>query len=548
MITPARLARYKDLGLLLVKHARAGRAALGPDAVDDNDDAATEDAERLASDLEGMGPTFVKLGQLLSTRADLLPPAYLTALSRLQDNVTPFGFDEVERIVQTELGVRLSKGFAFFDDKPLASASLGQVHRAELRDGRPVAVKVQRPDIRAQIVDDMEIIESMAKFADGHTEAGRRYGFEDMVIEFRRSLMTELDYRSEAANLETLHHNLRDHPRIVVPLPVPDYTTNLVLTMDFVDGRNLSSMGPLGLMEVDGPPLAAALFSAYLQQILVDGFFHADPHPGNVLITPDGRLALLDLGMVARIAPDMQDSLIKLLLAVSAGDGRRAADVAIAIGQPLEGYDAESFRRAAADLVGRNQGVTMGDVQAGEVVGELNRVAGACGLRLPPELTMLGKALLNLDAIARTLDPAFDPNAAIEREGADLMRRKLTQTVTPGNVMAAAVEAKEFAEQFPRRVNKVMDALAEGQITLNIQGIDEKDIMRGVQKLANRVTTGLVVASLIIGAALIMRIPTHTRLFGYPAVAIVLFMVAALSALVLLVAIQISDLPQRHRR
>jgi predicted unusual protein kinase regulating ubiquinone biosynthesis (AarF/ABC1/UbiB family) len=546
VLTPARLARYKDLGLLLVKHARVGRGGLDVDAADD--DAAKEDAERLASDLESMGPTFVKLGQLLSTRADLLPPAYLAALCRLQDDVAPFGFGEVEKIVETELGVRLSKGFAYFDDRPLASASLGQVHRAELRDGRRVAVKVQRPDIREQIIDDMKIIESMAKFADSHTEAGRRYGFEDMVSEFRRSLMTELDYQSEAASLETLHANLRDHPLIVVPLPVPDYTTNVVLTMDYVEGRNLSSMGPLGLMDIDGAPLAAALFSAYLQQIVVDGFFHADPHPGNVLVTPDGRLALLDLGMVARIAPEMQDSLIKLLLAVSGGQGQRAADVAILIGQPLEGYDADGFRRAAADLVGRNQGVTMGDVDAGAVVGELTRVAGTHGLRLPPELTMLGKALLNLDAIARTLDPAFDPNAAIQREGAELMRRKLTQTVTPSNVVAAAVEAKEFAERFPQRVNKVMDALAEGEITLNIQGIDEKDIMRGVQKLANRVTTGLVVASLVIGAALIMRIPTKTRLFGYPALAIVLFTIAAVSALALLVAIQISDLPQRRRQ
>ncbi len=548
MLTPARLSRYKDLGLLLVKHAGVGRLAVNGESPDLVDDSAAEDAERFACDLEAMGPTFVKLGQLLSTRADLLPPVYLAALSRLQDNVVPFGFADVERIVESELGVRLSKGFARFDDQPLASASLGQVHRAELRDGRPVAVKVQRPDIREQIVDDMEIIESMAKFADGHTEAGRRYGFNDMVTEFRQSLMTELDYRAEAANLEALHHNLRDCDRIVVPLPVHDYTTDVVLTMDFVDGRNLSSMGPLGLMDVDGPPLASALFSAYLQQILIDGFFHADPHPGNVLVTPDGQLALLDLGMVARIAPDMRDSLIKLLLAVSEGDGRRAADVAITIGQPIEGYDPDAFRRAAADLVGRNQGVTMGDLQAGAIVGELNRVAGKCGLRLPPELTMLGKALLNLDEIARMLDPTFDPNAAIQHEGADLMRRKLAQTVTPSNIMSAAVEAKEFAERFPQRVNKVMDALAEGQITLNVQGIDEKDIMRGVQKLANRVTTGLVVASLVIGAALIMRIPTTTKLFGYPALAIVLFMIAAVSAIVLLIAIQISDLPQRHRR
>jgi len=521
VITGARLARYKDLGMLLVKHAALGRGALSSGGLDDPGDEARHDAERFARDLEDMGPTFVKLGQLLSTRADLLPSVYLTALTRLQDNVAPFGFAEVERIVEEQIGARISNAFQHFEAKPLASASLGQVHKAVLRDGRAVVVKVQRPNIREQVLSDMEIIESMARFADSHTDAGRRYGFEDMASEFHRSLVTELDYRSEATNLETLHRNLAEHPMIVVPMPVHDYTTDVVLTMDFIDGRNLASMGPLARMEVDGPPLAAALFSAYLQQILIDGFFHADPHPGNVMVAADGRLALLDLGMVARVTPDMQDGLIKLLLAISEGDGKRAANVAIDMGQPLEGYDAEAFRRGAAELIGRNQGATMGDLQAGVIVGELNQVAGTCGLRLPSELTMLGKALLNLDDIARTLDPNFDPNAAIQRESADLMRKKLAQAVTPSNVMAAAVEAKEFAQHFPHRVNKVLDALAEGQLTLNVQGIDEKDLMRSVQKLANRVTAGLVVASLVIGAAV--------------------------AAIGLLVVTQISDLPQRRR-
>ncbi|MDQ1431209.1 MAG: ubiquinone biosynthesis protein, partial [Actinomycetota bacterium] len=326
MIKPKHLVRYKDIGVLLVKHGRAG---LSPADIGDGADEAAmrTDAEALAEELEALGPTFVKLGQLLSTRADLLPPPYLQALSRLQDKVEPFPFEDVERIVSTELGVRLSKGFGSFDEQPLAAASLGQVHRATLRDGRQVAVKVQRPNIRAQIVDDMDAIENIAQFADSHTRTGRQLGFADMVTEFRRSLMAELDYRQEAANLQKLGHNLERHERIVVPQPVPDYTSSLVLTMDYIPGRNIGALGPLALMEIDGHELAEQLFSAYLDQILVDGFFHADPHPGNVLLTDDGRLALLDLGMVGRIAPEMQDSLVKLLLAVSEGHGQEVADI-----------------------------------------------------------------------------------------------------------------------------------------------------------------------------------------------------------------------------
>jgi predicted unusual protein kinase regulating ubiquinone biosynthesis (AarF/ABC1/UbiB family) len=544
----ADLGRFKDIGLLLVKHRHlAGGVTADPGEAEAAGSDAEADAAELAEALEQLGPTFVKLGQVLSTRADLLPPVYLEALSRLQDRVAPFGFAEVEEIVTRELGVRLSKGFRTFESEPMASASLGQVHRAELRDGRPVAVKVQRPDIRAQIERDMEVIADIASLADDHTEAGRRLGFSDMVEEFRRSLMAELDYRQEADNLITLGANLADHALIVVPQPVADYSTDLVLTMDLVSGRSLNRITPIGRSELDGAPLAAALFSAYLDQILVHGLFHADPHPGNVLVTDDGRLALLDLGMVARVAPELQDQLIKLLLAVGEGRGRDAADVAVSMGRPLEGFDGDRFRDRAAEMVHRVQGATLGQLQAGQVVAELTQIAAQSSLRLPAELTMLGKALLNLDETARILDPTFDPNDALQREASEVMRKKLLQSASPGNLIGAALEAKEFAERLPGRVNQVMDALAEGKLTLNVQGIDEREIMRSAQKLANRIAASVVVASLVIGAALIMRIRTDAELFGYPALAIVLFLIAAAAGLWLLISIQLSDLPQRRR-
>ena len=321
------LARYKDIAALLVKHGRAD----GVRDFDPSDPAASPateaDAEKLVTDLEAMGPTFIKLGQLLSTRADLLPAVYLEALSRLQDDVEPVPFEAIEESVTTEIGARMSKAFQFFDAKPLASASLGQVHRAVLRDGRPVAVKVQRPGVRKQVVDDMEVIEELAEFVDDHTKLGRSYGFGGMVEEFRRSIMAELDYRVEAANLRLLASLLADYDRIVVPEPVDDYTTNVVLTMELIDGRNVGSLGPLARQEIDGAALASQLFDAYLDQILIHGFVHADPHPGNVLLTSDGRLALIDLGMVARVGPELQDALVRLLIALSEGHGTEVASV-----------------------------------------------------------------------------------------------------------------------------------------------------------------------------------------------------------------------------
>jgi predicted unusual protein kinase regulating ubiquinone biosynthesis (AarF/ABC1/UbiB family) len=491
----------------------------------------------------------VKLGQLLSTRSDLLPEPYLAALARLQEQVEPFSFADVERTVQDEVGVRLGDGFRWFDSEPLAAASLGQVHRAQLRSGRLVAVKVQRPGIREGIEQDLEAIQEIAALADEHTDSGRRLGFSDMAAELRRSLLAELDYRLEASNLDAMADALADEERIVVPRPVWDYCSEHVLTMDLVSGTSIGQLGPLRLIDIDGPALAEALFDAYLEQVLVHGLFHADPHPGNVLVTDDGRLGLLDLGMVARVPPALQDELVKLLLAISDGRGRDAAEVAIHLGRPLDGFDADRFRASAEELVGRTQQASLGELQAGRMVAELTQAAADAGLRLPAELTMLGKALLNLDEVARTLDPTFDPNAAVQRRGGELLQKKLLQSASTGNVLAAALEAKQFAERLPGRVNQVLDALAEGKLTLQVQGLDEQELMRGIQKLANRVAAAVVVASLVIGAALIMRIDTEAQLFGYPAIAIVLFLAAAAFGLWLLVSIQLSDLPQRrHRR
>lgn len=546
-LKPDHLRRYKDLLHLLVKYGRsdlvheAGLGAALEDGGEPVDEATVAKADELAKDLEALGPTYVKLGQLLSTRADLLPPAYLRALSRLQDDVDPFPYDEVREIVERELCVRVSDAFSWFEEEPMAAASLGQVHRAAMRDGRRVAVKVQRPDIRDRIVTDLASLEELATFLDDHTELGRRYGFAGMLDEFRRSMMAELDYRREAQNLRILGQNLASFDRIVVPQPIDDFTTNLVLTMDLVEGRKITSVGPLGRMDIDGCGLAADLFRAYLKQVLQDGFFHADPHPGNVYLTSDGRLALLDLGMVARVAPEMQERLVKLLLALSEADGQEVADVGIELGERRESFDEVAFRRDVANLVVSQQGLDLSEISAGTLVADLSRISGEHGLRPAPELTMLGKALLNLDEVARTLDPEFDPNAAIRDEAASIMRSQMLRSITPGSMFSAAREAKEFAEKLPARVNKVMDALAEGQLTLNVQGVDEAEIMKGIKKLANRITMGLVLAALIVGAAMMMRVPSTSTLFGYPAIAIVCFLTAAVFAFTLLGSIVLSD-------
>ena len=549
---PERLKRYKDIARLLFKYGRSDlvtRAGLD-DALAGEELVPGEGGpppEELAADLERLGPAFVKLGQVLSTRGDLLPPAYLEALGRLQDSVEPFSFADVERVIHEDFGFRLSKGFSSFDAEPIAAASLGQVHRATLRDGRDVAVKVQRPNIREGLAADIATMEDIAGFLDRHTDAGRQFEFREMVHEFRRTLAQELDYQREAQNLLRLADNLASFRRIVIPRPVDDYTSARVLTMEMIHGRKITDITPLMRQEIDGMALARELFRAYLHQIIVDGFFHADPHPGNVFITEDGRIALLDLGMVSRLAPARQDQLLKLLLAVSEGNGDRAASLALQIGQPRADLDEPALRRAVQELVSGYQDVSLEQLQVGRVVLQISSTAGQHGIRLPSELTLLGKTLLNLDEVGRNLAPDFAINAALREEGPALMQQRMRQGMSSSNVFTAALEAKEFMEQLTGRVNKLLDAVTNNQVKLKIEVIDEGAVIHGLQKVANRITLGLLLASLIIGAAMLMRVETSFRLFGYPGFAMLFFLVAASGALWLAFSILTSDTPASKR-
>ena len=544
---PSKLSRYAAVATLLLKHRPDLIATTDASPADTSAGNDSAEAERLTKDLEQLGPTFVKLGQVLSTRADLLPPAFLEALSRLQDDVEPVPLAEVQKTIEEDLSVRLSKAFLTFDAEPLASASLGQVHRATLRDGKPVAVKVQRPGVVDQVRADLGVLDEIAAFVDQHTQVGRRYEFAPMIREFRRALMDELDYEAEASHLRTLKQNLAEFSRIVVPAPIDSYVSKRVLTMEFVRGTKVTALNPVALIDADPEGLADELIRAYLHQILIDGFFHADPHPGNVFIADDGRLALLDLGMVGHLSPTLQDKLLKLVLAISEGRGEEAADAAISLGEKREGFDEEAFKRDVVATVGRYLGASLENFQVGKIVLEVNRSAGAHGIKSPVELTMLGKTLLTLDNIARLLAPSLDVNASIRKNASSLMQRRLLKSLSPGTVFSTVLEAKEFAEQLPRRINRVLESLASSQLKLKVEVIDEGAVIDGLQKVANRITMGLVVAALILSAAMMMRIESRFVLLGYPGFPTILFLVAASLAAWLVFNIVAHDRTPRRR-
>ena len=518
-----RLSRYRDFAQFLAKYGRADFVTTGH-----HESAANPaDAAAFVRDMEALGPTFIKLGQLLSTRADLLPPSYIEALERLQDDVEPFPYAEVVEIVEGELRVRLSKAFVEFDEKPVAAASLGQVHRAVLRSGREVAVKVQRPHIRERVLQDLDTFDDLAVLLDRFSSVTRSLDVRRVLEEFRRALLRELDYRQEARNMATLSDQLRDFTEIVVPLPIADYTTSRVLTMDYITGIKITKVSPVEWTEVDGAALASSLFRAYLHQILVDGLFHADPHPGNVLLTPSRRLALIDLGMVGHLSSNVQDHLLRLMLAIADGRGDEAASVVIALGEKLEDFDEAHLRRMVTELVGRYQRRSAHELNVGRIMLDMARSGNQFGLRMPPELPLLGKTLLNLHEVVRVLDADFDVTGSMRRHATALMSRRMLKSATPTHLFSSALEVRDFAQRLPERVNRILDALSANDLRLKVEVIDHGSILDGFQKVANRIALGVVLAALILGAAMLMRVQTQFTILGYPGIAMLLFLAAA---------------------
>lgn len=550
--SPSHLKRYKEIAGLFWKYGRSDlmQIDLGED-VDPQDLKPSSEgevtADQLVDDLEAMGPTYVKLGQVLSSRPDLMPEPYLKALARLQDNVKPFTFEEVEAIVTAELGVRISKAFSYFNPVPLAAASLGQVHSAALRDGRLVVVKIQRPGIRPVIAEDFEVLADIAAFLDSHTKMGARYRFATIVEEFRLTIQHELNYEREAQNLITVGENLKDFEHIQVPQPVGDYSTRCVLTMDYVKGQKITSVSPLQRLDIDGAPLAEELFKAYLKQVLVDGLFHADPHPGNVFLTDDGDIALLDLGMVGHTTPTMQENLLKLLLAISEGKSDEAANLVIQISKKTEDFNKEEFRRRTGQLMADRQDQNLQQLKVGSSLLAVSRNAAENGLYVPSELTLLGKTLLQLDEVGKILDPGFDPNASIRRNVGELMSQRMTRNATPGSLFSSLLEMKDFIGGLPSRANKIMDAITNQEVEIKIKAVDAKLVMEGFQKIANRITAGIVLGALIMGACQLMQVETRFRLFGYPGLAMLCFLAAAAGGFWLVINIFVQDHKDRKK-
>lgn len=522
----SRSARIAAIVTTLARHVRPSliESATLETALQDGD---TEvgDATRFAADLEDLGPTFVKLGQMLSTRPDLLPASYLAALARLQDDVTPVAASDVRDAFAHEIGMSVDDAFAFFDDEPIASASLAQVHSAQLANGRAVVVKVRRPGIVDTIRTDVDALGSLADALELITDAGRRFAVASMMSDFRSTLVAELDFRDEADNLESFAHFFSGYSALSCPAPVRELTSRGVLTMDRVEGCKVTELGPLARTDIDGREAASQLLRAMLDQILVHGLVHVDPHPGNVLWA-DGRVHLIDFGMVIRLGPRVRRHVLDLVLALSEGRSDWIVDTSCELGTPLDDFDRHGFERRVNDLVGRFSVGSTEQLDAGRLLMELTRASSTCGLQPPVELTMVGKALLNLDGVLAALDPTITPQDVIESHVTQLLAHEVADGSSPVRAARVALSSARLVEELPGHVDRIVRDLAAGELSIRVDALDQEALLRSIERLATRVAAAVVVAAMIIGAAVALRVESTWTFGGQPAIALIFFVSA----------------------
>lgn len=504
---------------------------------------AQEDAKNFAQDLEKLGPTFIKLGQLLSTRSEFLPAEYIKELKDLRDNVGPVEFSELEKVFQSEFKMSHRDLYKSFDEKPLAAASLGQVHKAVLKDGTDVVVKIQRPGIVNLINDDMESLTKIITFLDKHSQSFHRYNVIGLLKEFKKNIAAELDYLEEAHNLKKIKENLREYKNIVIPDVYDSFTRTRILTMDYLDGQSLEALSKIAITEINGPQILTELFHAYLKQIFVDGYFHSDPHMGNLLYMPINKLGIFDLGMVTKLSPRLKDGLLQIVINISEGKGEEAAELSLKIASHLDRADQnlDGFKNEIATVVKEEYDKSIKQMQAGYVLIELSKIAAKNGYTFPQEMSSIARTLIYLDEVATVLDPDFNPHKAIKSHALSIMRRSQTSTNSISDLLYDAIEFKNLVESFPKKANTILDDIINRRLELKVNAIDEDKLISGFQKVANRITSGLILAAMIIGAAMLMNIKSSFVIWGYPGLAIIFFLIAMLGSLFLLLNILFKD-------
>lgn len=525
LIELLKIEQYIEIGLQLISKNRRSRLEK------------LSRAERVRMACEELGPTYIKFGQILSTRPDLVPVDFIKELSKLQDNVPSSPFSEVSKIIESELGAPPEDIFEFFEKAPLASASIGQVYRATLKDGEEVAVKVQRPGIKKIIEVDLEIMLHLATLMERHIEEMSLHQPVKIVEEFARTLEREIDYTIEATNMERISRNFLNDLTIYIPKVFRDTTTESILTTELVEGIKVSEIDRLEKAGLDRKLITIRGADIVLKQIIKHGFFHADPHPGNIFVLPDNVICLLDFGMTGSVDRRTREDFSDLAESVVSRNESRATQVLLKLTYWDEDPDIRLLEKDVADFMGRHLYKPLKDIKIGKLLNNLLELAFQHRLRIPPDIFLMLKAFSAVEGVGLMLDPDFD----MIKQAAPFIKEVKLARLSPrrirGDIFRLAIELFQFVQNFPKDILSITRLIKQQKLSLNLEykGLDK--MLSTYDQISNRISFSIVIAALIIGSALIVISKVPPLFYDISLIGIVGFLAAAVMGIWLLVAI-----------
>jgi len=525
LIDALKIEQYLEIGLQMISRKRREKIER------------LSRAARVRMVLEELGPTFLKMGQILSTRPDLLPVEFMQELSKIQDEVPPFPYPEVEAVVKEEFQKPIDQLFPSFDEKPLAAASIGQVHQARMPDGKNVVVKIQRPGIQRTIEVDLEIMTHLAGLMERHLEGWDIQRPTRIVEEFARTLEKELDYTLEAAHTERFARQFEDEPAVYVPQIYREATTSRVLTMEHISGIKASDIDRLEKEGLDRSEIARQGLTLIMKQIFVHGFFHADPHPGNIFVLPDNVICYIDFGMMGRLDLETRERFADLIMSIVHRDEREAAKALLRLTLSEDGPDYPALQRDTAEFMDKHCYRPLKDVELGALLHQLLEMATRHRLGIPPDLFLMIKALSTVEGLGRVLDPDLD----VIEQAAPLVKRIQLNRIHPRRIGKDMVDSGTdlfyLLRDIPGEVRTILKMAKQGKVKMEFEHRGLEPMIAANDRISSRLSFAVVLASLVIGSGLIVLSGVPPKWHEIPVIGLIGFMVAGAMGFWLLISI-----------
>jgi len=487
--------------------------------------------------LERLGPTFIKFGQVLSIRPDLVPKEYSNELEKLQDRVPSFPYSEVKKIIEKEFGKSINHVFLHFEEKPVASASISQVHRAVLKTGEEVAVKVQRPEVNHLMETDIEIMYYFAKLLEKYFEKMKKYSPVRIVNEFKEWTERELDFRVEARNAKRFYENFKGSKTVHIPKVYENLTTEKLITMEFVNGVELHDIEEIKKRKLNFNIIMRNGFNALMTQVFVHGIFHADPHPGNIIVMRDNSLTFIDFGIVGYFDEKLKNKCIDLIYGIVEQDEELIMDVLLSMGMVSDEINYEQLKSDIGFIISPLQHSSMKEIKLSKMLEEILEIALKHKLKVPAAFVLFGKTVITLEGIAIE----YDPNFKLIETARPFIEKVIAKRKNPlyifKNLMHNMNRYKRFAEDLPEKVELALEKIQRGSIKVDIEDTNLKKLVKEIDISSNRITYGLLITSLLITSALLIQVHKGPTIFGIPFLSFFSFFLAATLAFILFISI-----------